>query len=98
MDKKIEVNLGTIVLTKAIKEIIEKDENFKNFVMKSLERHRRGDWGDLVKEDWEENNFSLDKELRLLSSYKEESRGNKKIWIITEADRGSTCVLFPDEY
>jgi hypothetical protein len=33
---------------------------------------------------------------RLLSAYK--TLKGQKIWIITEADRSSSCVLLPSEY
>ena len=33
---------------------------------------------------------------RILSAYK--TLKNKKLWVITEADRSSTCILKPDEY
>jgi hypothetical protein len=61
-----------------------------------LDRHVRGDWGDLSKEDREENEFSIAKQLRILSAY--QLRNGTKIWIITEADRSSTCILLPEEY
>jgi hypothetical protein len=32
----------------------------------------------------------------ILSAY-ETSKG-ERLWVITEADRSSTCVLLPDEY
>jgi len=32
-----------------------------------------------------------------MSSYKLNERGDK-LWVITEADRSSTCLLLPDEY
>jgi len=62
----------------------------------ALARHAAGDWGDLVDEDREENEFSLHKYLRLLSVYHD--RYAVKFWIITEADRESTTVLLPEEY
>ena len=55
-----------------------------------------GDWGDLDNEDKQENELSLKEGYRLLSAYKKE--GLPKIWIITEADRSATTVLFPEEY
>jgi len=61
----------------------------------SLKRHANGDWGDLCQEDIEENELSLKEGFRLLSAYQ---KGEKKIWIITEADRSATTVLFPEEY
>ena len=61
-----------------------------------LGRHVRGDWGELDSHDIQENEFSLQNDLRLLSAYR--LKDGTKIWIITEADRSSTCVLLPEEY
>ena len=60
-----------------------------------LSRHIAGDYGDLSIEDVEENILAVQHDLRIFSSYK---FGRDKIWIITEADRSSTCLLMPDEY
>ena len=61
-----------------------------------LARHLAGDWGDVDKDDRRENELSLQNGWRLLSAYTL-SKGTK-IWVITEADRSSTCVLLPSEY
>jgi len=61
-----------------------------------LARHVNGDWGDLDEHDRKENEFSLKNGFRILSSYTLTS--GEKIWIITEADRSSTCLLLPSEY
>ncbi len=87
--------IGQILMTRGINDIASEDEGFARFTYESLKRHSVGDWGDLAEEDKKENEFSLDKNLRLLSAYK---RGNQKIWIITEADRSVTTILFPEEY
>ena len=87
--------LGELVMTRGVNDLVAEDEEFAKFVWESLKRHAREDWGDLSEEDKKENEFSLDKNLRFLSAYK---RGNQKIWIITEADRSATTILFPDEY
>ena len=62
-----------------------------------LQRHRRGDWGEVPDEDARENEVSVGRGFRILSSYRV---GNEvtRIWIITEADRSSTCLLLPEEY
>jgi hypothetical protein len=60
-----------------------------------------GDWGDVDREDKQVNNQSMRQGSRLLSAYNDElfgKHGVAKIWIITEADRSCTTVLFPDEY
>ena len=59
-------------------------------------RHVVGDWGELDTHDVEENEFSLQRGLRLLSRYT--LRDGTAIWIITEADRSATTVLLPAEY
>jgi hypothetical protein len=61
-----------------------------------LARHLSGDWGDVSDPDVYENEYALAHNLRLLSSYKLKS--GQLIWIITEADRSSTCILLPEEY
>jgi hypothetical protein len=61
-----------------------------------LQRHLSGDWGDVSAPDIYENEYALEHDLRLLSSYKLTS--GQRIWIITEADCSSTCILLPEEY
>src|SRR4030088_287584 len=45
-----------------------------------LARHLRGDWGDLSAEDCAENDFAIDRGLRLLSSYS--TTKGEEIWVI----------------
>lgn len=61
-----------------------------------LHRHVSGDWGDVDAEDRAENEYSLVHGLRLLSAYA--LPDGTRIWVITEADRSSTCILLPEEY
>jgi hypothetical protein len=61
-----------------------------------LDRHARGDWGELDSHDAAENELSLLRGFRLLSSYT--TRSGDKLWIITEADRSATTLLLPGEY
>jgi hypothetical protein len=60
-----------------------------------LERHASGDWGEVPPEDARENERSLKYGWRLMSSY---PVGGERVWVITEADRSSTCLLLPSEY
>ncbi len=62
-----------------------------------LSRHASGDWGEVPPEDARENERSLKHGWRILSSYRVGEEGSK-IWLITEADRSSTCILLPQEY
>ena len=89
-------NLGQVVATPAIVEAINIDVDFYEFVMKSLRRHASGDWGEMCEEDKATNDYSLENEGRLFSSY--DYTEDEKIWIITEWDRSATTILFPSEY
>jgi hypothetical protein len=87
--------LGQVLLTRGVNDKAVNDKEFAKFVFNSLKRHAQGDWGDLCKEDREENEYSLRRGFRLFSAYE---NGGEKIWIITEADRSATTILFPEEY
>lgn len=58
-------------------------------------RHAAGDWGDLSADDVAANVAAIQYGGRVFSSY---VFPQGKVWIITEADRASTCLLLPDEY
>ena len=86
-------DLGRFVATPGVLAALEKTgQNAMEF----LSRHVTGDWGDLPQEDKDENQLSLAKGFRLLSSYR--TSCGDKIWVITEADRSQTTLLLPDEY
>jgi hypothetical protein len=89
-------SMGELVWTAGVNEWIADDTEFAKFVLGSINRHSCGDWGELPPEDVKENELSLTEGFRLLSAYKHTDE--TKIWIITEADRSATTVLFPDEY
>ncbi len=61
-----------------------------------LSRHVSGDWGDVPPEDAAENEFSVRHGFRVVSSYG--TADGTRVWVITEADRSSTCILLPEEY
>lgn len=66
-----------------------------------INRHARGDWGDVCDEDKQLNDQSLVDGSRLLSAYKTSTR--IKLWLITEAQddngqRAATTILLPEEY
>lgn len=61
-----------------------------------VRRHLNCDWGDLDDEDKATNDEAVRTESgRILSMYQ---FPQGKVWIITEADHSSTCVLLPSEY
>lgn len=93
IERKPLFDLGQLVATPGALAALEKTGQS---AMDFLSRHVRGDWGDLPKEDKDENQTGLEKGFRLLSSYRTTS--GDKIWVITEADRSVTTLLLPDEY
>lgn len=60
-----------------------------------LVRHNSGDWGDVPKQDARENDLSVRHGYRILSAY---TVAGTRLWVLTEADRSSTCLLLPEEY
>jgi hypothetical protein len=65
-------------------------------LLEFLQRHLSGDWGIVDDADRRENEVAIIIQLRIVSAYLLKS--GVRIWIITEADRSSTCVLLPEEY
>jgi hypothetical protein len=86
---------GKLYFTGGVHNEIMCNPAFAEFVQNSLSRYIKGDWGDLCKEDKEQNKLSLREGFQLLSAYKNDKH---EIMIITEADRLTTTILFPDEY
>ena len=84
-------DLGHVVITPHAQERLVSAD-----VSNALRRHARGDWGDCSADDKAENEYAVDKHLRLFSVY-HDSNGTK-FWIITEADRSVTTILLPEDY
>ena len=94
-------NTGQIVATRGVYDFACENPDFAQFIQKPLNRHVKGDWGDVDDEDKQTNDQALKQDTRLLSAYNDDrfpQNGVATIWIITEADRSTTTILFPDEY
>ncbi len=64
-------------------------------------RHEEGDWGKVCAEDRESNERALTSGRRIFSVYEcgpAHQEYGQKIYVITEADRSVTTVLWPWEY
>ena len=59
-----------------------------------MRRDHCGDWGDLDECEKKANEEALQQGFRILSHYK--PGGGRCIYIVTEADRSSTCILLPE--
>ena len=90
---KPKFKLGKIVATPGALETLEESGQSPGDFLK---RHGQADWGILDDEDKQLNDQSLIDGSRILSVYK--TLKGVRIWIITEADRSSTCCLLPEEY
>jgi hypothetical protein len=84
---------GQVVATPGALEALEKTSQSP---AEFINRHVSGDWGDLCDEDKQTNEESLSDDGRIFSAY--HLNDGTRIWVITEADRSSTCVLLPSEY
>lgn len=91
-------DFGNIVFTRGVYKKYTEDANFEFFVDKALQMHTSGNWGDVCDEDWESNQDALSSGGRLFSAYWLDDSHTEKIWIITEEDRSTTTVLYPEEY
>jgi hypothetical protein len=92
-DRTRRFSLGRMFLTPGAIEALEEARQSPH---EFISRHAKLDQGELSDEDHKENLFSLDKRLRIFSSY--ETRQSVKLWVITEADRSATTILLPSEY
>ncbi len=90
---KATFSLGQIVATPGALDLLrESGESPALFV----NRHVQGDFGEMCDEDRALNNEAIANGSRILSAYK--TAKGERFWVITEADRSSTCLLRPDEY
>ncbi len=65
------------------------------YITPYLTQHQQGAWDDLDPEDIRANGQALKDGSRLLSAY--HLPDGTTIWVMTEADRSSTCVVLPSE-
>ena len=92
-------SLGNLYASRSVASEAAENRDFENFIWRSLDRYRQSDWGDLSAADKRANDLAVQQgDLRILAAYEYKAQPNLKIWIITEADRSATTVIFPYEY
>jgi hypothetical protein len=93
----IQLQLGQVVATAGVDSWAkEKSPEWRiSPLIQAVQRHQRGDWGEVCDEDKKLNDEAVDGEGRILSAY---TVDGEKVWVITEWDRSVTTVLFPSEY
>lgn len=62
-----------------------------------VNRHLRGDWGDVDDDDRKANDQAEMDGERILSVYGEPGSPDR-LYVLTEADRSMTTIMRPDEY
>lgn len=90
----VKFSLGQVVATSGVVAAMKDGTIKPSEVSRCIERHMQGDWGEVCDEDKAINDQAVTDGERILSAY----NVGQKIWIITEADRSATTVLFPEEY
>jgi hypothetical protein len=90
---KPKFSLGQIVATPGAVDALQESGQTPAFF---LARHLKCDWGEVCDSDKQANDQALIDGSRLLSAYR--TLKNVRLWVITEADRSSTCLLTPQEY
>lgn len=91
--ESVRLKLGRVVATPGALRMMT-DAGINGAVY--LERHARGDWGDVSAGDKKLNDEAAQGDGRILSSYN--LPNGEKLWIITEWDRSATTLLLPSEY
>jgi hypothetical protein len=85
--------LGAVVGTPGALEVCEEASVSPSEL---IWRHVSGDWSELDAHDRRENQRAVAEGFRVFSAFTLEN--GQKLWVITEADRSSTCLLRPSEY
>lgn len=86
-------DLGQCVATPGALEALEAAGQSAEFF---LDQHRRGHWGSVSEADQRANDAAVAAGEWVMSEYR--TLLGVVLWVITEADRTSTCVLLPEEY
>ena len=86
---------GRLLQTRGIAASIEEAPELLNEIINAFNNYICGNWGQLCEEDKQANEEAIENGGRILARYKT-SQGD--IYIITEADRSVTTILFCDEY
>lgn len=89
------VQTGKLAMTASVRDWMRTREHGATDIAQLLARHARGDWGTVDAHDAAINEQGLHEDGRLLSSYEVDDR---TVWVITEADRSATTVLFPADH
>lgn len=92
---KPKLETGILCLTDSINSLMLNDSAFYADLLTAISRYKTYDWGEISPADKHSNDQALFSGDRILAAY---PTCQGTIWIITEADRSTTTILFPAEY
>lgn len=92
MSKSKRFHLGKVVISQGVQERIPAEE-----ITAALERHRRGDWGDISQAGKRVNDWCYKKGYMLLSVYNSKFQEDTTFWVMTHDRRYETLMLLPEE-
>ena len=109
MSGEIFTGIGQIVATRGVANVMAENSPFAGFTADALHRYMMKDFGDICEEDQAVNDDALKFGNRVMAVYnlpeeikefaKNQFGGQEdRLWIITEADRSVTTLLFSSEY
>ncbi len=96
-----QLQIGQVTASAQIVREIEETEDFQVFCMACVRRHRAGDWGDIPKEQWIQNNHAQRKGGTIESEYIIPGIFNlgyaDRIKVTTNEERSETMIAFLDD-
>lgn len=95
MDTMAKFKTGNLYQTRGIAAAIEESPQLFIEIIDAYARYINGDYGELCKEDIQANEEAIKNGYRIFAKYE---TSVDDIYIITEADRSATTILFYDEY
>jgi len=96
-----EFDLGRVIVTDPVRNMMNLDQKFSKFVQLALGRHSNLDWGRLSAEEKQKNDEALASKGKIVSVYKRPGMQKDDpmayISIITEEGHKQTTIIFEKE-
>ena len=89
--------IGRTVHTPLISNRMSEDTKFHIFIATCINRYLCYEWGKISDEEKKQNKYAVENGERIFAAY-EYPKTKEMIYIITEADRSATTIMFASEY
>lgn len=90
-DSGLKLALGEVVITPGAALRVPAQD-----IIVAVQKHARGDWGELDFEDSQLNDLRLQEGGPIASIFR--ASNGVKFYVLTESDRATTTVVLPEEY